>query len=443
LSVSISDVNGDTVTVTFYDASDDSVISTDSVTGSGTASVSWSGLSQETTYSWYVIANDGTDQTTSATWSFTTYVPNVAPTVANPNPGNATTGVSTSPTLSVDVSDDNGDALTVTFYDASDDSVIGTDSVTGSGTASTTWSGLTQMTTYSWKVVVDDGTDTTNGGPWSFETMDVPLTISNPVPANGTTGVEDDVAMSVDIAGGNGTVDVTFYWSGGSSFDSDTVSGSGTAFATAIDLEDFTEYSWYVVAEDDNGPVTSATWSFTTGEGWNNPGGTVGVIQSRNISIDSDGRISASASIRVVDQVANQECFSNTTLFLVVYDTETGDPVPQTLIAGGSTQYQSVNVTTGGQHTQKICDSDGTLSFAFSDFYLPENNKDYRICVYWQTTNSHPGKPSAVIAGSCNTYYYVPVMGSYGTILFILSLLGVTGIAMRRRGLSFKGGERK
>ncbi|MCD6478025.1 MAG: PKD domain-containing protein, partial [Candidatus Aenigmarchaeota archaeon] len=69
----------------------------------------------------------------------------------NPSPSNGATGISTSPTLSVSVSDPDGDSMDVSFYDASDDSLIGTDSGVSSGsTASITWSDLSEGTTYSW-----------------------------------------------------------------------------------------------------------------------------------------------------------------------------------------------------------------------------------------------------------------------------------------------------
>jgi hypothetical protein len=59
--------------VHFYDASDDSLIGTDSgVSSGGTASVSWSGLSEGTLYSWYVIVDDGLTSIISSIWSFTT-----------------------------------------------------------------------------------------------------------------------------------------------------------------------------------------------------------------------------------------------------------------------------------------------------------------------------------------------------------------------------------
>jgi len=65
LEVDIVDSDGDNVEVSFYwdtPVGSDYLIDTDSVNGgAGTASVSWSGLNYYSTYSWYVLLDDGID----------------------------------------------------------------------------------------------------------------------------------------------------------------------------------------------------------------------------------------------------------------------------------------------------------------------------------------------------------------------------------------------
>lgn len=188
LKVDVSDPDGDSMDVTFYDASDDSVIGTDSsVSDGGTASVTWTGLSNGQSYSWYAIAYDGDLNTTSSTWSFTT---NYLPSISLSSPSDGATGISTSPTLEASVSDQDGDSMDVTFYDASDDSVIGTDSNVADGnTASLTWSNLNHNTQYSWYVTADDGTDSTTSGTDSFTTTYI-STESNSAALTGSTWIE-------------------------------------------------------------------------------------------------------------------------------------------------------------------------------------------------------------------------------------------------------------
>ena len=172
LSVDVFDEDGDDLNVSFYDASDDSIIDSDIVVGgSGTASITWSGLSSDTSYSWYAISDDGISVNQSATWSFTT---NHAPDEPeNPAPSDGAVNVEDNPTLSVDVFDEDGDDLTVTFYNASDDSIIDTVIISGgSGTASVNWSGVSSNMICAWYVIADDGMSTTKSSTCTFTTID-------------------------------------------------------------------------------------------------------------------------------------------------------------------------------------------------------------------------------------------------------------------------------
>ncbi len=73
LFVDVSDPNGDLLDVSFYDASGPTLIGTDNnVPSGGTASINWNGLSADTTYNWYAVADDGEFTTQSPTWQFTT-----------------------------------------------------------------------------------------------------------------------------------------------------------------------------------------------------------------------------------------------------------------------------------------------------------------------------------------------------------------------------------
>jgi C1A family cysteine protease/PKD repeat protein len=92
----------------------------------------------------------------------------------NPVPANGAANVELSPTLSVDVTDADGDTMTVSFYEQSG-GLIGTDTVAVSGTATTTWSDANQYsTTYYWYTVADDSKDQTTSPTWSFTTEEEP-----------------------------------------------------------------------------------------------------------------------------------------------------------------------------------------------------------------------------------------------------------------------------
>jgi hypothetical protein len=90
---------------------------------------------------------------------------------SNPTPVDNATDRPLNVTLSVDVHDDNGDAMDVTFYNASSDTEIGTvTDVPSDGTASIAWTALAFNTTYAWYAVADDGTSTNQSATWQFTT---------------------------------------------------------------------------------------------------------------------------------------------------------------------------------------------------------------------------------------------------------------------------------
>jgi len=100
---------------------------------------------------------------------------NHIPVIKNPVPINDATEVSINPNLSIDVYDVDKNLMTVNFYDASDDSLIGTDiGVSNDETASVTWPGLSEGTSYEWYVVVSDGKDSITSPTWAFSTYSDP-----------------------------------------------------------------------------------------------------------------------------------------------------------------------------------------------------------------------------------------------------------------------------
>jgi photosystem II stability/assembly factor-like uncharacterized protein len=274
LSVKVTDPNSDTMTVRFYDASDNSLIGTDANVVSGQrAYIIWNGLGSSTIYSWYAVADDGEDTTQSQTWSFTTTGSNQPPNEpTNPMPSNGAVDVELNPTLSTKVTDPNLDPMTVRFYDASDNSLIGTDyGVPNGGTAYVSWSDRSPETSYSWYTVADDGVYTTQSNTWSFTTCcanQPPNDPINPIPTNAATGVGFHPTLSVEVNDPDfDTLTVRFYnASDNSLIGTDTGVPSGTRSSVIWpNLSPSVTYSWYAVADDDEYTNPSDTWSFTTG----------------------------------------------------------------------------------------------------------------------------------------------------------------------------------
>jgi len=170
LSIDVDDTDGDQLTVYFYEDQTDNLIGVSNVSGNGTASVKWDGLNQDSLFSWYSIVYDGVYSTESQRFQFKT---NARPSVVQKSetPASGSTSVSLNPELSVDVRDNNGDTLDVSFFNSDNDAQIGTtQTVNGSGTVSVVWSNRQDTTEYSWYVSVSDGNIQSESDDFSFST---------------------------------------------------------------------------------------------------------------------------------------------------------------------------------------------------------------------------------------------------------------------------------
>ncbi len=191
------------------------------------------------------------------------YLVNNPPNVpSNPSPANHATGVALPVTLSVVVTDPDDDALTVTFFDASDDSVIGTDANVASGSRTrVTWPGLAADTTYSWYARANDGEFSTLSDTWSFSTAPAnnpPNTPSMPSgPSSGYTGIPYSYSASSTDPDGD-QVKYTFDWGDGTTSETGFVDSGTTASES---------HSWsnpgtyYVKAKATDSKGASSGWS--------------------------------------------------------------------------------------------------------------------------------------------------------------------------------------
>lgn len=128
---------------------------------------------------------------------------------SNPSPIDSATNVDFNPTLSVDVSDPDGNPMDVTFYDAVYGSIIGTDyGVPSGGTAKFTWTDLYYENTYFWFAEADDGTESTTSNKWFFTTkpnQQPVVEITSPQESNTVietvtiTGIAEDYESEVTL----------------------------------------------------------------------------------------------------------------------------------------------------------------------------------------------------------------------------------------------------
>ncbi len=266
LSVRVTHSEDKTMDLTFYSSDTVEPIGSVSDVESGArAGVVWSSLEAGTRYGWFVEADDGDLFTHSPTWNFTTSYPPDEP--VDPTPSNETTGVRLNTSLSVLVSDRDGDAMNVSFY-TSDHELLGEDTHVENHTRAEINIGpLEPGTDLRWYAVADDGISTTRSPVWSFLTKRPPDTPAEPLPDPGSTGLEEDVVLSVNISDPDGhDLDVTFFdASDGSIIGELTGVTSGERVEMYWEgLETGTTYEWYVKVDDGELSTVSDVFNFTT-----------------------------------------------------------------------------------------------------------------------------------------------------------------------------------
>jgi len=175
LEVDASDPDGDETNITFYNESGNSIGTETRVCSGCTASISTSekriASDAGETYSWYAIADDGSETKKSNTWNFTTVH---KPEASNPAPLKENVSLSSDLKLDVDHPDDLD--MDVAFrIDKNQDgtyNTVGTDTVTGGSGTATAELGLETNTSYRWKAeIYTQGYSTTREvGPWKFNT---------------------------------------------------------------------------------------------------------------------------------------------------------------------------------------------------------------------------------------------------------------------------------
>ena len=202
---------------------------------------------------------------------------NDAPSLSNLAP-DGTTETDPDVQLSVDVDDTSftklgGDSVDVEFYDASDDSQIGsTQTITSASTVTQTWTQTTNGN-FDWYVeATDQYGQTTTSQDQSFTLAEPAPVLSNESPADGSEVNDPPLDLSIDVEdvglGDYDAVDVEFYDASDDTQIGATqiLSSNGTATVTWTD-PDTGQNEWYVEAEDTFGnSVTSNTFQVTIPE---------------------------------------------------------------------------------------------------------------------------------------------------------------------------------
>lgn len=211
LSVDVSDADGDSVDVTFTNSANGNTLGTVTVSGgSGTATYTWSGRSEGQSYSWEASATDGQESASTGPHSFAV---NGEPVVNSRAPPDGQAVRAGDPVLNATVQDIDGEQLTVTFYNASDDTVIHQEQVSDTGTeklVNMTWVEPAEGEgPFSWYVNVSDGQTTTSTATWSFTIGDPPEISCSDCVQPGLVSIGDQIEFTplvTDETGGSAQI---------------------------------------------------------------------------------------------------------------------------------------------------------------------------------------------------------------------------------------------
>jgi len=181
-------------------------------------------LDHNTLYWWNVTVTDGLGDSTNASYNFTTGVGGgTAPVGGAIVPTSASTSNSiTFDTLSIGVTDADGDPINVTFY-WGNDTVIGYDDTTPSGGTASINPGCTlnYSTRYFWHAVLNDTCETTRcpvgNAEYFFNTDEKNISVSKTMHVHANNSIEVWINMSNE-----GEVNLTDVWVN-ETYDSDTI----------------------------------------------------------------------------------------------------------------------------------------------------------------------------------------------------------------------------
>jgi len=274
--ITVSDQDGETVTVRFYENSSIPTIwvlqqTNENVDVATPTEVEWDNYSNASEYDhdywWKVNVTDGKGCFNEEIYKFTTSTDN-PPVQSNEQPTDQTTGIPTSlTTINVTISDPDGDLMNWSIETSPD---IGNNSGNNAGNSSITCSvsGLEAGTTYYWYVNVTDGVMWTNE-TYTFTTSYPPsITLITPSP-NGTTGVGLQTTCQIWANDTEGdTLNVTWAHNISGFYINQYTNISETANTTiSYQFTDFTNYSktyYWKVYVDDGSSNVSKWFYFTT-----------------------------------------------------------------------------------------------------------------------------------------------------------------------------------
>ena len=184
----------------------------------------------------------------------------------NVQPLNHQQNLDTTVKLEVFIEDPNNDKMNVSFYDASNNILIGEKyGIESKSKVFISWSNLSFGKTYSWYVVAEDHEGATKSDMWQFTTNYKPNEPILLFPSNNAEGISASVDLKINVSDEDDTaLDVVFYDASDDSIIKEITGIYNSVSCRWDNLEYSKTYHWYVKVSDQLSETKSNIWSFTT-----------------------------------------------------------------------------------------------------------------------------------------------------------------------------------
>jgi hypothetical protein len=234
-------------------------------------------LTLNTVYYWRVDERNSVGVTTGTLWQFTTAA---TPAMAsNPFPLDQSAGVALTATMSW--TEGAGATSHDVYFGTTNPPAFAGNQL---GTSYDPIGDLTPGITYYWRIDERNPAGATTGAVWSFTTMAIPGTASNPSPTDFATGVLPTATLSWTAADGATSHDVYF---GTTNPPASVGNQTATSYVPASSLTAGATYFWRIDERNSAGAVTGTVWQFTVlalPEAASNP---TPANNSTNVSVDT------------------------------------------------------------------------------------------------------------------------------------------------------------
>lgn len=308
---------------------------------------------------------------------------------SNPNPNDGEVISDTTPQISADYNDPDGDDGTLKFYNADNDNQIGSCSTPDGGSCGVEWSGASHGDN-NWYAKADDGNETTKGPTWTFTINEPPNSVDSPEePSNGETIFGTSTTLEVQVSDPDSdTLDVEFLNNQSNLSSSErTVQNVLSGGTASIDHDSLTRgknYTWWVKVSDDWESNTSDHWTFHVNDLPNVFGPEP---EDDGVATEDDVEISIGAKDQETEEL-DTFYFKGNDVFIGKRTADSGEKTsivyPDTEV--GNTYEWYVNVSDGDEnYTSSI----KTFEKTTSESYRVQPRIDYRYSgVVLSQTNS-------------------------------------------------------